>query len=88
MILRGVAQFGLERLLGVQEIAGSNPVTPNFNVGVAQFATKSPANPSKKRSDFVDESAALFGGLGLERLLGVQEIVGSNPTAPTSSRGK
>ena len=26
--LRGVAQLGPERLLGVQEIGGSNPLTP------------------------------------------------------------
>ena len=28
--LRGVAQLGLERLLGVQEIVGSNPTAPIF----------------------------------------------------------
>ena len=27
---RGVAQFGLERYLGVVEVAGSNPVTPTI----------------------------------------------------------
>lgn len=27
---RGVAQPGLERLVWVQEVAGSNPVTPSF----------------------------------------------------------
>ena len=28
IIYRGVAQFGLERYLGVVEIGGSNPLTP------------------------------------------------------------
>jgi hypothetical protein len=28
---RGVAQLGLERLVWVQEAAGSNPVTPTFS---------------------------------------------------------
>ena len=69
-ILRGVAQLGLERLLGVQEIGGSNPLTP-----IKLGARHTGGSPPKIVADPSTRVGAIFGRTR-------RRLVAGNPLTP------
>ena len=90
--VRGVAQLGPERLLGVQEIVGSNPTAPNFKlhgkgirIGAAERKCKS-TRPEKRRHPtrrrLADRSPAGLIREFRERIKLFCRTEAPNPTAP------
>ena len=80
-VTRAISAVGLERLPYKQKVIGSNPILPTIEPG-----SKPPSDDGRRqfsRGKPTNRSTWEFSSVGLERILDVDEVIGSIPVIPT-----